>query len=140
MHLSIDLRVINMSESILSATIREELGTGASRALRRKGVVPATVYGAGNKPVSIAIEEKEITKLYRRHGFTSTVIELDIAGKKHKVLPKTVSLNPITDIVNHADFVFLDKKTQRVQVPIVFEGKGKGYWCKKRWFLQYYFP
>ena len=103
-----------MSEAQLSADVRENLGTGASRALRRTGIVPATVYGAGHKPMSISIQEKEITKLYRRHGFTSTVIEITVDGKKHKVLPKAVTLHPITDIVNHADFVFLDKKSQRV--------------------------
>ncbi len=128
-----------MSEMLLSADIRENLGTGASRALRRKGLVPATVYGAGHKAMSITVQEKEITKLYRRHGFTSTVIELNVEGKKHKVLPKTVSLHPITDIVNHADFVFLDKKTQRVDVPIVFEGKERAIGVKRGGFFNIIF-
>jgi len=128
-----------MSEVQLFADIRDNLGTGPSRDLRRKGMVPATVYGPGHKPVSITIQEKEITKLYRRHGFTSTVIELDIAGKKHKVLPKTVSLHPITDIVNHADFIFLDTKTQKVDVPIVFEGKERSIGVKRGGFFNIIF-
>lgn len=114
-----------MSVASLSAKVREELGTGASRALRRKGIIPATVYGGGKDPMSVTVEEKEITKLYRRKHFSSSVLELDIDGKKHKVLPKAVSLHPITDIVNHADFVFLDEKTQKVDVPLVFEGKER---------------
>lgn len=114
-----------MSATSLAAKVREELGTGSARALRRKGIVPATVYGKGKDPISVAIEEKDITKLYRRKAFSSTVLELDINGKKHKVLPKSVSLHPITDIVHHADFVFLDDKVQKVDVPIVFEGKDR---------------
>jgi large subunit ribosomal protein L25 len=128
-----------MSEMLLSAEIRENLGTGASRALRRKGMVPATVYGTGHKAMSISVQEKEITKLYRRHGFTSTVIELTVDGKKHKVLPKAVTLHPITDIVNHADFIFLDKKSQKVDVPIVFEGKDRAIGVKRGGFFNIIF-
>ena len=52
-----------MSEVLtLAAELREEVGTGPARALRRKGMVPATIYGAGKEPLSIAIEEKEITQ------------------------------------------------------------------------------
>jgi large subunit ribosomal protein L25 len=114
-----------MSATSLAAKARTELGTGASRALRRNGMVPATVYGKGKDPLSVSIEEKEVTKLYRKKHFSSSVLELDIDGKKHKVLPKSVSLHPITDIVHHVDFVFLDDKMQRVDVPIVFDGKER---------------
>ena len=61
-----------MSEVLsLTALTREELGTGVSRALRRSGMVPATIYGGGNCALSIAIEEKELTKYYRRPQYMS---------------------------------------------------------------------
>lgn len=135
MHPEIIYKVTNMSETSLVAETRKDLGTGASRALRRNGMVPATLYGAGNKPMSISVQEKEITKLYRKHGFTSTVVEMDIEGKKHKVLPKTVQLHPITDIVHHADFVFLDKKVQKVDVPVVYEGRERAVGVKRGGFF-----
>lgn len=113
-----------MTEIItLAAELRTELGTGASRALRRRGMVPATIYGAGNTPVSIAIEEKEITKYYRRPQYISQVFEFDVAGKKYKVLPKAIQLHPINEIVNHADFVFLGDKMQKMDVPVVYANK-----------------
>lgn len=124
-----------MSDTSLVAEVRKELGTGASRALRRKGMIPATLYGAGNKPISISVKENEVTKLYRRHGFTSTIIEMDIDGKSHKVLPKSVDLHPITDIVSHADFVFLEKKIQKVDVPIIFEGRERAIGVKRGGFF-----
>ena len=49
--------------TVLAATNREKIGTGSSRSLRRAGTVPATVYGEGGTPLSIIIQEKEITKL-----------------------------------------------------------------------------
>ena len=113
-----------MSEVLtLAAELREELGTGPARALRRRGMVPATIYGAGKEPLSIAIEEKEITKYYRRPQYMSQLFEFEIGQKKYKVLPKDISLNPITDIVNHADFVFLDTKMQKMKVPVVYANK-----------------
>ncbi len=53
----------------LEAKSRNEFGTGAARALRREGRVPAIIYGAKKTPVSISLEEKEITKYYRKPAF-----------------------------------------------------------------------
>ncbi|MDX1916367.1 MAG: 50S ribosomal protein L25/general stress protein Ctc [Rickettsiaceae bacterium] len=112
--------------TVLKGELREKLGTGAARALRKDGKVPAIVYGSGHQPVSISIEEKEITKLYRKHGFKSTIIELDIEGKSCKVLPKSVDLHPTNELVRHADFIFLQREgMQKVEVPIVYDGKEK---------------
>lgn len=107
----------------LSATMREEKGTGAARALRKKGMVPATIYGAGKTPISIAVEEKELTKYYRRPQYISQVIQFEIGQKKYTVLPKAIDLNPLTEIVSHADFVFLEAKMQKMQVPVVYTNK-----------------
>ena len=107
----------------LAAEMREEVGTGAARALRRKGMVPATIYGAGKTPIPIAIEEKEITKHYRRPQYISQLIQFEIGQKKYKVLQKAIELNPLTEIVRHADFVFLDEKMQKMQVPVVYTNK-----------------
>lgn len=107
----------------LVAQMREELGTGSARALRRSGMVPATIYGAGKDPLSIAVEEKELTKYYRKTQYMSQVIQFEIGGKRHKVLPKDIQLNPITEVVSHADFVFLENKTQKMKVPVVYLNK-----------------
>ncbi len=119
----------------LVAENRGLVGTGASRNVRLNGKVPATVYGPGREAMSILVEEKEITKLYRKHGFKSTVIELDIQGKKVKVMAKDVQLHPITDIVRHVDFMYLNDKVQKVNVPIVFEGKERSLGIKRGGFF-----
>lgn len=120
-----------MEMNILVAEMRDKFGTGASRELRRKGMVPAIVYGSGKKELAISIQEKEIKKLCKKLNFTSNVIQLDIEGKKHKVLPKAVEFNPINDFVRHVDFLFLGTKTQKVDVPIIFEGKDKSLGIKR---------
>ena len=113
-----------MSEVItLSAELRTQSGTGPARELRRKGLVPAVIYGAGREPLSIAVAEKEMTKYYRKPLFLSQIFEFDVAGKKYKVLPKSVDLHPITEIVRHVDFMFLEEKEQRLYIPIVYTNK-----------------
>jgi large subunit ribosomal protein L25 len=119
----------------LSAKKRTELGTGASRALRKSGMIPAVVYGAGKDNLSIAILEKEITRHYRKPCFISTVIELEVDKVKYKVLPKVVELHPTTDLVHHVDFVHLDSKFQTMEVPVIFEGKDRSVGVKRGGFF-----
>jgi len=121
---------------ILFAEIREEFGTGPSRALRNNGRIPAIIYGRSNKePIAISLEEKEITKYYRKPNFISSVIQLEIGKKKHKVLPKAVELHPIKDTVHHIDFVHLSNDVQKMPVPIVFEGKERAIGVKRGGFF-----
>jgi large subunit ribosomal protein L25 len=107
----------------IPAQHRETLGTGAARALRRNNMVPATLYGAGNAPISVAVPQKEIMKYYQKPQYISQVFELEMGDKTYKVLPKAIQLHPITDIVSHVDFVFLESKIQKMAVPIVFLNK-----------------
>jgi large subunit ribosomal protein L25 len=100
-------------------------GTGAARALRRNGMVPASVYGTMKENLSISLETKEIMKICRKPGFFSKVIEIELKGEKIKVLPQAIELHPVTDIVRHVDFMFLGEKTHKVLVPLIFEGKER---------------
>ncbi len=113
-----------MSEVLaISAELRSKKGTGAARELRRQGRVPAVIYGAGKETISISIAENEITKYYRQPQYISRLIEFEVGKDKYKVLPKAVELHPLTDIVRHADFVFLEKDIQKMQVPIIYKNK-----------------
>ncbi|MFY9590085.1 50S ribosomal protein L25/general stress protein Ctc [Rickettsia endosymbiont of Halotydeus destructor] len=121
-----------MSEILeLAAEVRSEFGTGAARELRRTGRVPAIIYGANKTPVAISIEEKEITKYYRKPAFISGLININVGETQYKVLPKAVELHPVTDIVRHVDFVFLEEKTQKMAVPVVYEGKERALGVKR---------
>ncbi|WP_425362310.1 50S ribosomal protein L25/general stress protein Ctc [Candidatus Tisiphia endosymbiont of Mystacides longicornis] len=125
-----------MSELLeLAAEMREKFGTGAARYLRRRGMVPAVVYGANKQPLAVSIEEKEITKHYRKPGFISSIVQIKVGNKTHKVLPKAVELHPITDIVRHVDFVHLEEKTQTMEVPVVYEGKERALGVKRGGFF-----
>ena len=66
----------------LKAELRERVGKGSSRELRRKGLVPAVIYGDKQAPVSIALPVKELTLKIHAGGFMTTIATIDVDGKK----------------------------------------------------------
>lgn len=113
-----------MSEVIsLVGEAREVFGTGASRASRREGKIPVVVYGKGKDNILLLLEEKEITKYYRKPQYMSQIFEITYGKEKIRVLPKRIDLHPVTEIARHADFVFVDSKTQVIDMPLVFSNK-----------------
>ncbi|MBO6768512.1 MAG: 50S ribosomal protein L25/general stress protein Ctc [Erythrobacter sp.] len=111
-----------MSDALtLPAETRERAGKGASRALRREGRIPAVIYGGKEEPTMIHVEEKELVKQLMTGHFMNSIVEIELGGKKVKTLPKDVSLHPVTDRPEHADFFRLAKGGKiEVSVPVVF--------------------
>jgi len=121
-----------MSEDfILNATSRSDEGKGASRRLRRlDGLVPAIVYGGGNKnPVSISINHKDLVKHLENEAFYSHIISLVVDDKAEDVILKDLQRHPAKPQIMHADF-FRVSKTKKLQtsVPLHFlnEDTSKG--------------
>ena len=111
-----------MSEQLtLPAEARDRAGKGASRALRRDGRVPAVVYGEKKEPLSIHVEEKQLSKMLHTGRFMNSVVMVDIGGKAHRTLPKAVDFHPVTSRPIHVDFLRIGEHTTvHVNVPIVF--------------------
>src|SRR3989344_574414 len=110
-------------ESII-AEKRDILGK-KTRNLRKRGFLPAVVYGGGKNAESIAVKESDFMKLWKSAG-ESTVIELVLGGQKKNALIHDVAIDPLKDKPIHADFYAVDmhKKT-RVDVPIEFIGESE---------------
>lgn len=95
-----------MSEFTLNAQARNDLGKGASRRLRRNAnLIPAVVYGADKAPASISLETREVAKLLLNDAAYSSILELNIDGKKEDVLIKALQRHPAKSFVLHADFI-----------------------------------
>ncbi len=102
-----------MSEVVeLKASVRERVGKGAARAIRREGNVPAVIYGDKKAPEPITLDYIEVFKQLNTGQFMSTVYELDVAGKKTSVLAKDFQIDPVTDIPLHVDFLRIGKGTK----------------------------
>lgn len=103
----------------LKAQKRERVGKGASRELRREGLVPAVIYGDKQPPLSIALPAKEITMAIYGGGFMTSIFDIDVDGEAHSVLPKDYQLHPVKDHPMHVDFLRIVKGTKvTVEVPL----------------------
>ncbi|HEY0084780.1 MAG TPA: 50S ribosomal protein L25/general stress protein Ctc [Allosphingosinicella sp.] len=122
-----------MSEQLtLSAETRERAGTGASRAMRREGRVPAVVYGNKEEPLAIHLEEKALVKAMSNGHFMNTVVMIDHAGGTARTLPKDVQFHPVTDRPMHVDFLRISEHSKvHVNVPIRFTGEEESRGIKR---------
>lgn len=91
---------------------------------RDAGQVPAVVYGHGIKSEPVFVSKKEFSKAYREAGESSLVI-LNLEGKKRNVLIHGIQTDPVRNEIIHADFyqVKMDEKI-KAKVPIVFLGES----------------
>ena len=106
---------------VLKAQAREGVGKGAARELRRQGLVPAVIYGDKKSPVTIALPYKDVHKAIYSGGFKSNVLDLDVDGTKHRVIPRDYQLDPVKDFPIHVDFLRVGKGTKlNVQVHVHF--------------------
>jgi large subunit ribosomal protein L25 len=105
----------------LKATARPRAGKGAARQARREGKVPAVIYGDNAPPETIALDYNELWKQYQKGHFTSTVFEIDVEGKKNRVIPRDIQVDPVRDLPIHVDFLRIGKDALiRVEVPVRF--------------------
>ena len=110
---------------VLQADKRKILGRKV-KSLRRQGIVPANVFGAGIKSQAIQVDEKTFSKLYDQVGETN-VIDLNVSGSKtpKPVLVHQVSLDPSTDSMIHIDFLQVDlTKKITTMVPLELVGES----------------
>ncbi len=114
------------TKPLLSASLRDRVGKGSSRSLRREGKVPGIVYSHGKEAMSIALSANEVTIEYRRGRFRSRLMEIKIDGKVIQALPKDVQFHPVSDQIEHVDFIRVEAgQPVRVQVPVKFSGHDK---------------
>ena len=103
----------------LKATARPQSGKGAARAERRAGRVPGVIYGNNQPPVTISVDDKELRQRILAGRFLTTIYDIDLEGKKHRVIPRDFHLDPVRDFPLHVDFMRLGEgATIRVSVPL----------------------
>jgi large subunit ribosomal protein L25 len=115
-----------VSEVKISAEPRTEFGKGGARRTRRAGLVPAVLYGHGEKPQHIALPSREFAAAIR-HGGLNQVFTIEVAGATGTTLalPKAIQRDPIRDTYEHVDLIIvkLGEKVQ-VDVPVNLVGEA----------------
>lgn len=108
------------------AESRSDTGKGASRRLRRLGMVPAIVYGGHRDPEMIAVGHSDLLRHLEHEPFYSHVLTLKVGEAEARVVLKDLQRHPAKPFVLHADFqrVSADEKL-RMMVPLHFINEGR---------------
>ena len=107
--------------SNLKAIKRESTSSGSNNKLRSEGLIPAILYGGKDSNLNISIQMKEIKNLINSDTFLSKVLELEINGKKEKVIPRDVAFNVVSEEPIHIDFMrIVSGKKIILEIPVKF--------------------
>lgn len=107
----------------LEASVRHNIGKGASRRLRREEKVPGVLYGGGEEPVALTFEHKHVAKSLEMEAFYSHIVTLKTDAKSERVILKDVQRHPYKPRILHVDFqrVRADEKLH-MHIPLHFIG------------------
>ncbi len=107
--------------SNLKALKRENTSSGSTNKLRKDGLIPAILYGGKDPNQKISIEKKAVRDIINADNFLSKVLELEIEGKKEKVLPREVAYHVVSDEPIHIDFMrVVSGKKIILEIPVKF--------------------
>ena len=76
-----------MSSLLMKIEPRGQVGSNKVKQLRKDNILPAVIYKKGDEPKAVQVSEMEFNRVYRVAG-TTTVINLELEGKKHPVIVK----------------------------------------------------
>ncbi len=103
----------------IAATVRSGTGKGAARSVRRDNRVPGVIYGGGEAAQAISLDYKTLNTLIYAGHFLTTIFEIDVGGRKERVIPRDYQLDVVKDTPLHVDFLRLKPGSSlRVEVPV----------------------
>jgi large subunit ribosomal protein L25 len=104
---------------------RRSLGVRA-KVLRRRGMIPAVLYGARLDPIHVALPEPDVRRLFSQIT-RSTMVELQVDGETYRVFVKDVQIDPITTNFLHLDFYVPEAgRALEIAIPVKIEGEAPG--------------
>jgi large subunit ribosomal protein L25 len=107
--------------SVLKAEVRERVGKGAARAVRREDKIPAVIYGDRKPPIPIVLPQREITHRLHSGGFLTHLMQIEVGGEEIRVIPKDYQLDPVKDFLIHVDFLRVGEGARlTLDVPVHF--------------------
>jgi len=115
-----------MSEkTTINAEIREDVGKGASRRLRREGKIPAVLYGGKKDPATLSVDHAALLHAAQTESFYSSILEIRVGdGRRQKVVVRDVHHHPYKAQIMHLDFFRVSAdELLKMSVPIHFVGE-----------------
>jgi large subunit ribosomal protein L25 len=115
------------AEKSITAQARKAGGKNDAKRVRKTGMVPAALYGAGKDPVAIAVDPKAVSKILHSESGHNTIFDLAVGSGAEKVMIVDWQYEPIKGHLLHVDLkrIAMDK-VLRVSVPVMLKGTPEG--------------
>ncbi len=115
------------AEKNVEAKPRQGGGKNDARRLRKTGMIPAVVYGAGQDALAIAVDPKQMSRILHSESGHNSIFDLSLDGQSAKVMIVDWQYEPIKGALLHVDLkrIAMDK-VLHVSVPIVLKGEAPG--------------
>lgn len=115
----------------LGAIPRTETGKGAARRLRRKGLIPAVMYGPKTSSRPLILEQKDLSRILKTEAGSNALIRLQVEGEPEDKCPvvmiKELQTDPICDTHLHTDLIEIDMTAKIVvEIPVQITGESPG--------------
>lgn len=113
-----------MAEIRLTAQTRTDFGKGAARRLRRDGQVPAVLYGDGEAPRHVSLNDHDLTQALKQ---PKVILEIDIDSDVIPTAPRDIQRDPVRNKLKHLDLVALDRaalKARQVEAEAVTKAEA----------------
>lgn len=111
----------------VEAAVRQDIGKGASRRLRRQEKIPGVLYGGGKDTLSLTIEHNKIAKALENEAFYSRILTLKLNTQEtERVVLKDVQRHAFKPRILHVDFqrIRSDEKLH-IHIPLHFTGDAE---------------
>ena len=89
----------------INAELREDVGKGASRRLRREGKVPAVIYGGQRDPATLAVDQEQLLHASENEAFFASILEIKVGqDRKQQAVVRDMHRHPYKPVIMHIDF------------------------------------
>ena len=108
----------------LQAEMREHTGSHAAAGVRKRGRIPAIVYGHKQEPVAVSLDAHDFIEGLH-HG--RRLMDITIGGDTQKMLIKDMQYDHLGRNIIHVDLMRVDvTEMVEVTVPVELKGTAKG--------------
>jgi len=103
---------------------REGKGTGASRRLRRAGMIPGIIYGGGKEAAMVSFKHDPIWHMLENEASHSSILDVKTDGKAEKAILRDVHYHPFKQLILHVDLQRVSESERiHMRVPVHFVGE-----------------
>jgi large subunit ribosomal protein L25 len=108
----------------LNAELRNDMGKGASRRLRRAGQVPAILYGGAEEPQALTLDHNQLLRSLEHEAFYSHILSVNVGGTETRAVLRDLQRHPSKPQIMHVDLLRVSATEKlRMYVPLHFLGE-----------------